>query len=231
MMKTASVEKQSPRIVGDVHVDTGREPQQMGWYRYAAQNLVAGKRVIDIGCGMAKGLDLLQQFAREARGQDLDSRLGRPDIDIIPISEIPDKSYDVVTCVDVVEHVGDDAGFVRELARIAREAVFLTTPNSTATRFVSTLPNKLGSVYHVREYTPQELRSLLSPLGEVIMLKGSETGDRIFPVRQDAFYDFFNSARCWPPTAQLARVWNNLIPQSMRIQSHNGAILKLRVGR
>jgi hypothetical protein len=58
--------------------------------------------------------------------------------------------------MDVIEHVEDDVAFLRHLLRVAREAVFLATPNWD--RFRAT--NK----YHFREYTADELDALLKSM-------------------------------------------------------------------
>ncbi len=62
------------------------------------------------------------------------------------------KSYDVVTTVEVIEHIEDDRLFVRELSRVVADDgfVFLTTPNGDA------MPTPFPQ--HVRHYKASELR-------------------------------------------------------------------------
>jgi SAM-dependent methyltransferase len=155
---------------GDGDVLRGREPTQMGWYEFASA-LAAGRTVLDVGCGSGEGLRVLMAKARTAIGIDLDGRLGRPDLDIqiMDVTEIPEKSFDVVVCVDVIEHVEADDQFVRNLARVARELVFASTPNFAVSR------NR--HPYHVREYTPDEFMRLFSPYGQVSLFGGDSTGD------------------------------------------------------
>ncbi|MGE0420512.1 MAG: class I SAM-dependent methyltransferase, partial [Acetobacteraceae bacterium] len=141
--------REQVRQVGDVSVVAGRGPGQMGWYQFAADHLVAGKSVLDVGCGLGAGLALLAKPARSVKGQDLDPRLARPEVMIGPIEEIQDKSYDVLTCIDVIEHIEQDEAFVQQMGRVARETVFVSTPNWTASR--------CQWPYHVREYTPRQL--------------------------------------------------------------------------
>ena len=140
------------RKVGDESVRAGRGPSQLAWYEFAAP-LVTNKTVLDAGCGLGLGLDILKRSAKKVIGQDLDERLSHPNITITTLDKIADKSFDVVTSIDVVEHVEDDLDFVRQLARIAREFIFITTPNWTVTR--------CHWPYHVREYTPKQLEALL----------------------------------------------------------------------
>jgi len=73
-----------------------------------------------------------------------------------PVEDYPDAAFDMVTAIDVIEHVEDDKGFLGHLLRIAKRYVFISTPNW----FDSGCQNP----YHVREYTPAEFRKLLAGL-------------------------------------------------------------------
>lgn len=42
---------------------------------------------------------------------------------------IPDKAVDAAYCIEVIEHTGIDPAFVRELARITRDVLVITSPN------------------------------------------------------------------------------------------------------
>lgn len=209
----------SVKECGDESVSAGRGPGQLQWYRFAA-GLVEDKTVLDAGCGLGKGMEILRQKAISVHGQDLDQRLQGPDIYIGPLDQIPSKSYDVVTSFDVIEHVEDDAGFIRQLARIARRGLFLTTPNWTTGR--------CRWPYHIREYTPQQWLAMLTPVGDVTLYKGSSNGAAVYPVVHRDAYFMFNSLRTWPLTSFPTRCWNRAIPHSWRIQSHNAAWVVLK---
>jgi len=62
------------------------------------------------------------------------------------------KVFDTVVCIDVIEHIEKDLTFVKDLMRVARRQVLVSTPNWTASR--------CHWPYHVREYTPAELVGL-----------------------------------------------------------------------
>jgi SAM-dependent methyltransferase len=209
----------SVKECGDESVSAGRGPGQLPWYRFAS-GLVAGKTVLDVGCGLGKGMEILRQNAASVNGQDLDPRLAGPEIHIGPVDQIPGKSYDVVTCFDVIEHVQDDQEFVRHLVRIARQGLFLTTPNWTTGR--------CRWPYHVREYTPQQWLDLFAPFGEATLYKGTSNGASVYPVVHRGAYFLFNSLRTWPPTSFATRCWNRLLPHSWRIQSHNAIWVTLK---
>jgi 2-polyprenyl-3-methyl-5-hydroxy-6-metoxy-1,4-benzoquinol methylase len=206
------------RQCGDVDVEAGRGPGQLGWYEYASR-LFAGKSILDAGCGLGHGLEILRSRAALAHGQDLDSRLAAEGVRIGPIEEVEPRSYDVVTSIDVIEHVDDPAGFAARLASIAREAIFLTTPNWTASR--------CAWPFHLREYTPIELEELLRPLGRVSLFKGTPSGARAYPVVYRRAYHAFNRLRNWAPTAQAARCLNAIVPDGRKIHSHIAALVQV----
>jgi hypothetical protein len=114
--------------------------------------------------------------------------------------------------VDVLEHVEDDREFVTELTRIARRLVLLTTPNWTAGR--CTWP------YHIREYTPLQLRRLCQDYGRCTMWKGTPDGSEIHPIRWAMTNAAFNWMRAAPVLALPTRAINRLLPSPARIHSH-----------
>jgi SAM-dependent methyltransferase len=208
------------RDCGDVDVAAGRAPTQLGWYAFATR-FVAGKTVLDIGCGLGDGLAILRRTATLVRGQDLDPRLAAPDRLILPIAEIPDRSYDVVVSIDVIEHVEDPPSFLGDCARIACEGFFLSTPNWSASR--------CAWPYHLREYTPEQFEDLLKPYGDVTLFKGDSPGDEVYPIQHRWIHHRFNDMRNWDPTYLPSRVINRLLPRRYRIFSSNAAWVKLGV--
>jgi len=205
------MEPKRARDCGDEDIEAGRGPGQVGWYQWLTGH-VHGKSVLDAGCGLGYGIPILRTTARTVRGQDVDPQLASPDITIGPLSAIPSQSVEVVVCVDVVEHIPEDSSFVAHLCRIARESVYLTTPNWTAGRCVWP--------YHVREYTPAQLRSLCEPFGDVTLWKGTPFCDEVHPIRYRTLNDAFNTARALPLIKYGARVLNTLVPSPARIHSH-----------
>jgi 2-polyprenyl-3-methyl-5-hydroxy-6-metoxy-1,4-benzoquinol methylase len=97
----------------------------LDWLR--AQD-VGGLRVLDAGCG-DRPYDELLSGAAEIVGFDVP---GNPRADLhgrIDAIPIEDSSFDVVACLQVLEHVPDPAAAVRELRRVAKPGgrVLLTT--------------------------------------------------------------------------------------------------------
>jgi SAM-dependent methyltransferase len=202
------------RDCGDANMLAGRGPGQLPWYEFATR-FTACRTVLDAGCGSGKGLDLLAANAREVRGQDLDERLGREGVFIGPLEAIPSCSFEVVTSIDVIEHVEDVRGFLENLRRIATVGIFLTTPNWTAGR--------CRWPYHLREYKPSEFYELLRPMGRCQFFKGTPSGDEVYPIENEALFAFQNEMRIWWPTSFPARCLNLVLPPRLKIHSHLAA--------
>jgi ubiquinone/menaquinone biosynthesis C-methylase UbiE len=90
---------------------------------------------LDVGCGRgdmlaeAKALGFDPVHGTEVVPQLIDGlRVVRAEAHALPF---PDKSFDVVTMLDVIEHLipGDDEAACRELARVARRHIIVTANN------------------------------------------------------------------------------------------------------
>jgi SAM-dependent methyltransferase len=196
--------EKTPKKCGDEGVLDGRKPLQMGWYEFAAA-LAKGQKVLDVGCGSGSGLRLLSSTANEAVGIDLDPRLEGDGLDIRnqSICELPSKSFDLVVCIDVIEHVEDDKTFVKQLARVARKGFLISTPNFAVSR------NKWP--YHVREYIPYELEHLVSAFGKLAVYGGDSHGNIRQEIRRRRTYYFLNFLYSFWPTLPLGKILKRLL--------------------
>lgn len=127
-------------------------------------------RILDLGCGPGNLLDFLRprgdiygsDYSADALGFCLDRgyrRLFRADFHSLPISS---ESFDLVTCIDVVEHLKDDRRALQELHRILRPTgrLVLSVPAFQA------LWGDHDTLYgHYRRYTTSEVREKLAEAG------------------------------------------------------------------
>ncbi len=74
-------------------------------------------RLLDVGCGIKPYYPFFQPYAREYVGVDVDGGAG----DLVGAVEalpVPDASFDLVICTQVLEHASDPHLAVRELWRV-----------------------------------------------------------------------------------------------------------------
>jgi SAM-dependent methyltransferase len=128
-----------------------------------AKASVGGGRVLDLGCGTGYGSAELVQGgarvtgldrvapAREPRGSG--ARFVRGELGGLPFAP---ASFDFVVSFQVIEHLADPSGYLREIARVLRPAgtLLLSTPNL--------LTSDRENPYHVHEYAAEELAAALA---------------------------------------------------------------------
>lgn len=160
-------------------------------YRFAATR-VAGRRVLDAGCGEGYGLALLRAAgATHVTGADLDAATveharatyGSGGVEVVrcELMALPlaDGAVDVTVSFQVVEHVHDVPGYLASLRRVTRSGglVLLATPNRLTFTPGSDVP---VNPFHVREFTAGELREEVEAAGlEVEEVLGVHHGPRI----------------------------------------------------
>jgi 2-polyprenyl-6-hydroxyphenyl methylase/3-demethylubiquinone-9 3-methyltransferase len=147
---------------------------------------LAGKSALDIGCGAGlvceplarlgasvTGVDAAAEnvaaAAAHAEGVGLDIRYMAGEVAALDIG-----TFDLVTCVEVIEHVADKPAFLRDVAaRLAPDGLLvMSTPNRTAASRVLLVgaAEAVGYVpkgtHHWEDFvTPEELEALLSEAG------------------------------------------------------------------
>ena len=127
---------------------------QRYWYELVRDMPLERGTALDVGAGNGYGVRILEAGGWQAAGVDL-----APSVPLkAPVAKGDIASYrgggvDLVTAMDVIEHVEDDAAFLAELLRVAGRWVFISTPNYDH--------SKLVNPFHAREYTWGELQALL----------------------------------------------------------------------
>ena len=130
--------------------------------RLLEARLAGPMRILDWGCGTGGNFRMLSRFGRvtsvDASDLSLELCRARGMSDVIKaatLQEFPvQDQYDLVTNFDVLEHIADDEGFLRDLHRVLTDNghVLVTVP---AYQFLwSDLDRLLG---HVRRYNKRDL--------------------------------------------------------------------------
>ena len=134
-------------------------------YKQAAK-LISGT-VLEIGCGEGYGISELAQFSKKYIGVDKFDTFISEEIkknndivfhkmEIPPLLNIEANSIDFVVTFQVIEHIQDDHYFLKEIFRVLKPGgkLLLTTPNK--------LMSLSRNPWHIREYTPFEMKDILS---------------------------------------------------------------------
>ncbi|MFJ3463827.1 bifunctional 2-polyprenyl-6-hydroxyphenol methylase/3-demethylubiquinol 3-O-methyltransferase UbiG [Achromobacter spanius] len=138
-------------------------PLRLEWIQECAGSL-AGRKVLDVGCGggilseaMARsgadatGIDLADKSLKIARLHGLESGV-KVEYRKVPVEELAAEQpgqYDVVTCMEMLEHVPDPASIVRACSTLVKPGgwVFFSTLNRNAKSFVFAI---IGAEYVLR---------------------------------------------------------------------------------
>lgn len=171
-------------------------PLRLGFIdRHAA---IAGKKVLDVGCGggilsesMARhgasvtGIDLAKKSLKVARLHSMESGV-EVDYRCVPVEQLADETpaaFDAVTCMEMLEHVPDPQSVVTSCARLVRPdgMVFFSTINRNPKSYLQAI---IGAEYllgmlprgthdYGRFLRPSELARMLRSAGlEIVEIQG-----------------------------------------------------------
>jgi SAM-dependent methyltransferase len=146
---------------------------------YKAAELVSGD-VLEIGTGMGYGVEVIAPAADKyvtidkscAYNVELPANAEFRQMTVPPL-DFADESFDYVISFQVIEHIKNDKEFVAEVSRVLRKGgkFIVSTPNA---------PMSLTrNPWHVREYTAEELKKLLSKEFSQIDMMGVGGNEKI----------------------------------------------------
>jgi len=137
-------------------------PLRLGWIDHLAP--VSARKVLDVGCGggilaeamaqrggKVKGIDLSERALKVAALHQLESKVA-VDYEKIPAEELAAREpgqYDIVTCMELLEHVPDPASTVAACAALARPGghLFFSTINRNPKSYLFAI---IGAEYILR---------------------------------------------------------------------------------
>lgn len=155
-------------------------------------------KVLDIGCGSGLMLNALDQLA-ETSGMDMSDEAIQFSQEIFrgPIKQgwlpdnvpFPNESFDLITALDVVEHIDDDIGSLKAIRHLLKPSgkAIITVP---AFMFLWSSFDDMNE--HKRRYTLPELRQKLNNAG--------------FQIEKISYFNFLLF-----PLVYLVRKLNNII--------------------
>jgi len=138
-------------------------PLRLGWVQQQAGPL-AGKRVIDVGCGggilaesmalagaAVTGIDLAEKSLKVAKLHGLESGVS-VDYQAVSAEDMANRhpgQFDVVTCMEMLEHVPDPGSIVRACSQLVKPGgwVFFSTLNRNPKSFLFAI---VGAEYLLR---------------------------------------------------------------------------------
>ncbi|MCP4551955.1 MAG: class I SAM-dependent methyltransferase [Bacteroidetes bacterium] len=126
-----------------------------------AAKIVSGN-VLEIGTGSGYGIEYISRSCEKLTTVDkYETDIKIPEnvqfikLNVPPLTNIPDNTYDYVITFQVIEHIQKDDVFVKEAYRVLKNGgkLIVTTPNKKM--------SLTRNPWHIREYTISKLKQLL----------------------------------------------------------------------
>jgi cyclopropane fatty-acyl-phospholipid synthase-like methyltransferase len=198
-------------------------------YTISQINTASMKYVCDVGCAGGYGSEYLSRHGLSVLGVDIDKNSiesatklfsnSRVRFECIDINRLPSNRFDVVTCFQVIEHVGDYYAFLEDIHRILKPQgkAFISTPNKVKW---SPRQAKPHFPFHTHEFYPKELLALGSSLFQNCLIKGQFNNSAVW---REEIKDYEDTPRCknirrllqWEPCRVVARITPQFIKDAI----------------
>ncbi len=198
---------------------------------YEAKKIVSGD-VLEIGSGQGYGINIIAEntnryvaidkFATNIQQPENAPKIEFLNINVPPLSDLKDNSFDFVISFQVIEHIKKDKDLVAEVFRILKPGgkYIVSTPNikTSLTR----------NPWHIREYTVEGFEKLLSNSFTKIERKGVFGNEKIMKyylenkkgVEKITRFDIFNLQYILP--RQLLQIPYDILNRRNRKNILNG---------
>ncbi len=121
------------------------------WPQPAGSYPLEGVSVLDVGCGGGLLSEALARLGGDVTGIDASERavqVATARVGKMPVKgqlkyrvgspeDLKEKSFDLVVCSEVIEHVADPDAFVGQLTRLSRRGAVVSTLNRTAKSYMA----------------------------------------------------------------------------------------------
>jgi 2-polyprenyl-3-methyl-5-hydroxy-6-metoxy-1,4-benzoquinol methylase len=171
---------------------------------YEGTKLIGGN-LLEVGCGVGRGTELLMNKATHYTAVDKNEGLIQQlkqqysagkfiAASIPPFQDFADETFDSVISFQVIEHIPNDALFVQEIYRVLKKGgvAVISTPNIKL--------SLTRNPWHIREYTAQQLHVLCSAYFSQVEAMGIAGNQKVLDyheknresVRRITRFDVFN---------------------------------------
>jgi 2-polyprenyl-3-methyl-5-hydroxy-6-metoxy-1,4-benzoquinol methylase len=176
-------------IASDVITSDNPIHQRLLKAYYLSLDYISGD-VLEVGCGEGRGVEIMLPRATTFTGIDkiqevvdnLSDKYPKGkfrQMHIPPFSGIADGAYDVVVSFQVIEHIRNDLGYLKEIHRVLKPGgkALITTPNIKMS--LSRNP------WHIREYTADELGGLARKVFSKVKMLGVTGNEKVMSYYQE----------------------------------------------
>ncbi len=151
-------------------------PMFKEWKEFIEAEIGTGKKILDLGCGDGFHTSIVLSVRNKVTAVDFNrpkyaSGYKFVKADVEEKLPFPEKSFDIVTCMDIIEHLLEPRKLLENAARYLKDGgkLIVTTPNYLfILRRIEFLFGKPLQTYndpHIRLFTVHEMKKLFSDAG------------------------------------------------------------------